>query len=319
MTSPVFLPSHNFSTTMRHLWTAPFRKSKNPKDMVLVLNLDPISSDKTSDENSAETSGEITETSDETSEISAEMFDETAEIPAETAETDFETPKETVEELLEEEEEEIFTTIVKVHKRKKRTVKIAAQRKFDDFFEYQDESEYSYENFGEYHDHDFQEYPKKKKKRHKRPKIDPYKAPNPPKNHHYHHNEHIESHDLDLHYNNRQGQNFKKYPKKKKKRQKHDPYKAPNPPKNHHFHDEYVELFNEKSSDFHSTIYRDVRFQARRPTIRNPRDSRFFKGNQPAGVLGVNKRLIRFVQRNVNPLAFAIQGSSEHEAEFFHQ
>ena len=269
--------------------------------MVLVLNLDPISSDETSDENSAETSGEIAETSDETAEISAEMFDETAEIPAETAETDFETPKETIEELMEE-EEEIFTTIVKVHKRKKRTVKIAAQRKFDDFFEYQDESEYSYENFGEYHDHDFQEYPKKKKKRHKRPKIDPYKAPNPPKNHQYHHNEHIESHDLDLHYNNHQAQNFKKYPKKKKKRQKYDPYKAPNPPKKHHFHDEYVELFNEKSSDFHSTIFRDVRYQARRPTIRNPRDSRFFKGNQPAGVLGVNKRLIRFVQKNVNPL-----------------
>ena len=170
---------------MRHLWTAPFRKSKNRENVVHVnvLNLDPINSDETSDESSAETSGEITETSGETAEISAE--------------TDLETPKETIEELLEE-EEEIFTTIVKVHKRKKRTVKITAERKFDDFFEYQDESEYSYENFGEYHDHDFQEYPKKKKKRHKRPKIDPYKAPNPPKKHHYHRNEHIESHDLDL-------------------------------------------------------------------------------------------------------------------------
>ena len=310
---------------MRHLWTAPFRKSENRKNVAHVLNLDPISSDESSDESSAETSGEITETSGETAEISAEMFDETAEIPAESAETDFETPKETIEELLEE--EEIFTTIVKVHKRKRRTVKIAAQRKFDDFFEYQDESEYSYENSGEYHDHDFQEYPKKKKKRHKRPKIDPYKAPNPPKNHHYYHNEYTESHDLDLHYNNHQAQNYQKYPKKKKKRPKHDPYKAPNPPKNHHFHDEYLEFNHEKDldlqyksqDDFHSTIYREVRYQARRPTIRNPRDSRFFKGNQPAGVLAVNKRLIRFVQRNVNPLAFAIQGSSEHEAQFFHQ
>ena len=314
---------------MRHLWTAPFRKSENRKNVAHVLNLDPISSDESSDESSAETSGEITETSGETAEISAEMFDETAEIPAESAETDFETPKETIEELLEE--EEIFTTIVKVHKRKRRTVKIAAkiaaQRKFDDFFEYQDESEYSYENSGEYHDHDFQEYPKKKKKRHKRPKIDPYKAPNPPKNHHYYHNEYTESHDLDLHYNNHQAQSYQKYPKKKKKRQKHDPYKAPNPPKNHHFNDEYLEFNHEKDldlqykrqDDFHSTIYREVRYQARRPTIRNPRDSRFFKGNQPAGVLAVNKRLIRFVQRNVNPLAFAIQGSSEHEAQFFHQ
>ena len=204
-----------------------------------------------------------------------------------------------------EEEEEIFTTIVKVHKRKKRTVKIAAQRKFDDFFEYQDESEYSYENFEEYHDHDFQEYPRKETQ--KRLKFDP--------------------HDLDLHYNNHQAHNYPKYPKKKRKRTKQYPYKAPNPPKNHHFHDEYLEFNHEndldlqykRQDDFHETIYRDVRYQARRPTIRNPRDSRFFKGNQPAGVLAVNRRLIRFVQRNVNPLAFAIQGSSEHEAQFFHQ
>ena len=166
-----------------------------------------------------------------------------------------------------EEEEEIFTTIVEVHhkrkKRKKRTLKIA-QRKFDDFFEYQDQEVYSYENSGHYHDHDYRVHPKITKKKFK----------------------------------------------------KHDPYKAPNPPTDH-YHDDYVE-FHEKDLDldyhvdFHSTIYRDVSYYPRRPTIRNPRDFRNFPGNQPAGVLGVDGRLIRFVRRRVNPLAFAIQGTSEH-------
>ena len=172
-----------------------------------------------------------------------------------------------------EEEEEIFTTIVEVHhkrkkRRKKRTLKTVAQRKFDDFFEYQDQEVYSYENSGHYHNHDY---------RLLHPKIT------------------------------------------KKKFKKHDPYKAPNPPTDH-YHDDYIE-FHEKDLDldyhvdFHSTstIYRDVNYYPRRPTIRNPRDFRNFPGNQPAGVLGVNGRLIRFVRRRVNPLAFAIQGrSSEH-------
>ena len=99
------------------IW-AVFRKTKNRKRK-LVLNLDSINS---ADDNDAD------ETSDE--------------------------------ELLEE-EEEIFTTIVKVHhkrkkrRKKRRTLKTVAQRKFDDFFEYQDQEEYSYENSGHYHNHDY--------------------------------------------------------------------------------------------------------------------------------------------------------------------
>ena len=188
----------------------------------------------------------------------------------ETTDTNSETHPETISEELLEEEEEIFTTIVEVHhkrkKQKKRTLKIGG-RKFDDFFAYHDESDYSYENSGEYYDHDYQ-----------------------------------------------------KYPKIKKKRRKYDPYKAPNPPKDH-YHDEYVEFHEDKEidldyldSDHHTTIFRDVTYHPRRPIIRNPRDSRFFPGNEPAGVLGVNGRLIRFVRRYVNPHAFAIQGNSE----FYH-
>ena len=154
---------------------------------MLVLNLDPPNANHNSADNT-EDSIETDEISAETNDISTETDDisavnnETAEIASETPnETPSETTNETIEELLElEEEEEIFTTIVKVHKRKKRTVKIA-ERKFDDFFEYQDHSEYSYENSGEFHDHDFREYPKPKRRRKprkfvkKRRKFDPYK------------------------------------------------------------------------------------------------------------------------------------------------
>ena len=227
--------------------------------------------DETSDDNAETVEINIdTETGDHNIDTDgAEINPDLSEInkDAETADTNSKTHSETIAEELLEEEEEIFTTIVEVHhkrkKRKKRTLKIGG-RKFDDFFAYHDESEYSYENSGEYYDHDYQ-----------------------------------------------------KYPKIKKKKRKYDPYKAPNPPKDH-YHDEYVEFHEEKEldldyfdSDHHTTIFRDVTYHPRRPTIRNPRDSRFFPGNEPAGVLGVNGRLIRFVRRYVNPHAFAIQGNSE--------
>ena len=40
--------------------------------------------------------------------------------------------------------------------------------------------------------------------------------------------------------------------------------------------------------------------------VRNKRDSRFFPGNKPAGVRGITKTLLDFIQRRVNPLGFVV-------------
>ena len=163
-----------------------------------------------------------------------------------------------------EEEEEIFTTtVVEVHrKRKKRTtLKKPSSRRFDgDYFQFSDHQEYSYENSGQYHDHDYNEYPSRN---------DPYKAPDPHHDHYVHHD------DFDQH--------------------------------------DHYDLHSASAYSSLATLYRDVTYYPRRPVIRNPRDSRFFPGNEPAGVLGVSPRLIAFIESRVNSIAFIVQGPPERK------
>ena len=53
---------------------------------------------------------------------------------------------------------------------------------------------------------------------------------------------------------------------------------------------------------FSEPLYYDVRYDLPEDIIRNKRDSRFFPGNQPAGVMGITKELLNFIQEVVNPL-----------------
>lgn len=163
------------------------------------------------------------------------------------------------EEYLEEMEEEIITKVVEVHhrrtKRRTKLKKANARRRFDDFFAYEDHQSYNFKDSGQYHDHDYQVYPRQHHHQH-----DPYDAPDPHFQHHDHHQQE---------------------------------------------HDDYVH-FNDVHQDF-ATIYRDVTFYPRRPVIRNPRDSRFFPGNEPAGVFGVDSRLLEFIRRRVNRVASVVQ------------
>ena len=148
---------------------------------------------------------------------------------------------------VEEEEEEIFATVVEVRKRKKkrrkkRSHKFKAHRRFDDYFF----EEYGYQSAGEYHDRDYQEYPKS------------------------------------------------------------DPYKAPDPPRIR-IHDQYIDDPYEDHFGYFATIFRDVSYYPRKPTIRNPRDNRFFPGNEPAGILGLTPADLEFIRRRVNAAASYVQ------------
>ena len=40
--------------------------------------------------------------------------------------------------------------------------------------------------------------------------------------------------------------------------------------------------------------------------IRNKRDSRFFPGNKPAGILGITKKLLFFIENHVNGVGFQV-------------
>ena len=40
--------------------------------------------------------------------------------------------------------------------------------------------------------------------------------------------------------------------------------------------------------------------------IRNKRDSRFFPGNKPAGILGITKKLLFFIENHVNGIGFQV-------------
>ena len=163
-----------------------------------------------------------------------------------------------------EEEEEIFQTVVEVRrkrkKRSRRRRKRPQQRRFDDYFYGE---KYAYESADEYHHRDYQEYPEK-------PNKDPYKAPDPPR-------DHLESYGRDH----------------------HDHYVD-------HDHD-----FHDLDGGYHgyfATIFRDVSYYPRKPVIRNPRDDRFFPGNEPAGVLGLAPQDIEFIRTRVNDVASYVQG-----------
>ena len=39
---------------------------------------------------------------------------------------------------------------------------------------------------------------------------------------------------------------------------------------------------------------------------RNKRDSRFFPGNKPAGILGITKKLLFFIENHVNGIGFQV-------------
>ena len=60
------------------------------------------------------------------------------------------------------------------------------------------------------------------------------------------------------------------------------------------------DLFDQ--SNFSETLFYDVRFDLPEDIIRNRRDSRFFPGNQPAGVKGITKELLEFIRHRVNPM-----------------
>jgi hypothetical protein len=49
--------------------------------------------------------------------------------------------------------------------------------------------------------------------------------------------------------------------------------------------------------------------------VRNKRDSRFYRGNKPAGSMGITKQTLHFLQTYLNPLAFMIQGKMPKEEE----
>jgi hypothetical protein len=70
---------------------------------------------------------------------------------------------------------------------------------------------------------------------------------------------------------------------------------------------------------FPDTLYYDVRFDlpqkivrcvgaagmvSSQPDARNKRDSRFFPGNRPAGILGITKQLLRFIHNHVNSVGY---------------
>ena len=104
---------------------------------------------------------------------------------------------------------------------------------------------------------------------------------------------------------------FQEYPPK------NDPYKAPDPPLEHldqiRIHDHYIDDDPyEDHFGYFATIFRDVSYYPRKPTIRNPRDHRFFPGNEPAGILGVTPADLEFIRTRVNDAAYYVQAPKEH-------
>ena len=70
--------------------------------------------------------------------------------------------------------------------------------------------------------------------------------------------------------------------------------------------------------NFSESLYYDVRHDLPDRTIRNKRDSRFFPGTKHAGVRGITKNLLYFIQKRVNPLGFEVsdQGRSRERNTF---
>ena len=75
----------------------------------------------------------------------------------------------------------------------------------------------------------------------------------------------------------------------------------------------------QSDQDFRDTIYYDgSQYYPPLQIIRNKRDSRFFPGNEPAGVRGITKNILFFIQKKVNPLGFIVnsEGLSEGKETF---
>ena len=49
--------------------------------------------------------------------------------------------------------------------------------------------------------------------------------------------------------------------------------------------------------------------------VRNKRDNRFYRGNKPAGAMGITKQTLHFLQSYLNPLAFRLQGKLPKQEE----
>ena len=65
-------------------------------------------------------------------------------------------------------------------------------------------------------------------------------------------------------------------------------------------------FFEHPEAEHLEPLFYDVRYDLPEDIIRNKRDSRFFPGNQPAGVKGITKELLEFIKNRVNPLGFEI-------------
>ena len=189
-----------------------------------------------------------------------------------------------LEELLLDEVDEVdevfTTTVVEVHQRRKKRKTMIAKaskskpvtRRFDDYFHYEDSHDYGFHDSRSFGDHDFDDFSDSKNSISQR-HHDPYKAPDP----HHDHHDHIDMH-LD-----------------------HDHLRQP------HFGDHDDHHYFDNDHEFSDPMYREVEYHPPPPVIRNPRDSRFYPGNEPAGVLGVTPQLIQLIRERVNPVAFAIQ------------
>ena len=72
---------------------------------------------------------------------------------------------------------------------------------------------------------------------------------------------------------------------------------------------------NSEPSYFSEPLFYDVRYDLPEDIIRNKRDSRFFPGNQPAGVKGITKELLQFIKDRVNPLGFHVEEEGRPRVE----
>ena len=73
------------------------------------------------------------------------------------------------------------------------------------------------------------------------------------------------------------------------------------------FGDDFGQFKSSKPS-FKRVLFRDVSYKPRPSVILNPRDDRFFPGNEPAGVAGITPTLLRFITLHVNQVSFYVQG-----------
>ena len=73
-------------------------------------------------------------------------------------------------------------------------------------------------------------------------------------------------------------------------------------------YDEYDDYVSLPVLPYRGELYRDVVYGGPKKVIRNPRDSRFFPGNVPAGIMGLTPKLMDFITMHVNQVSFYVQG-----------